>query len=88
MKQTKESALAAFEIALNRLEATERDPGAWTEHNLLAALVAITSGHYDIAVARIAGAQRAPTRAEVSSIERRELLTRTEIRDRYEDLRS
>jgi len=87
MEQTRERALATFEIALSRLEAAERDPGAWTEHNLLEALVAITSGEYDLAVARIAAAQRPPTPAEVSSIDRCELLTRAEIRDRFEDLR-
>jgi len=86
MDHSRERALAALESALGRLEAAEREPGAWTEHNLLEALVAITSGQYDIAVARIAAAQRAPTPAEVSSIERRKLLTRAEIRDRFEDL--
>jgi hypothetical protein len=88
MEQTRERALAALEIALSRLEEAERDPGAWTEHNLLEALVAITSGEYDLAVAHIAAAQRPPTPAEVSSIRRRELLTWAEIRDRFEDLRS
>jgi hypothetical protein len=87
-EQIREKALAAFEVALRALEASERDPGAWTEHNLLEALVAITSGVYDIGIERIAAAQRPPTPAEVSSIRRRELLTRAEIRDRFEDLRS
>ena len=88
MDQSRERALAAFETALSRLEAAEREPGAWTERNLLEALVAITSGQHDVAVARIAAAQRAPTPAEVSSIERRKLLTRLEIRDRCADLQS
>ena len=88
MEQSGERALGAFEIALSHLETSERDPGAWTEHNLLEALVAITSEEYDLAVARIAATQRPPTPTEVSGIRRRELPTRSEIRDRFEDLRA
>ena len=88
MEQTRERALAAFEIALVRLDATSREPGAWIEHNLLEALIAITSEEYDRAVARIAAAQRQPTPANVSAIERRGLLTKAEIRDRFDNLSS
>jgi hypothetical protein len=84
MEQTRERALAAFEIVLGRLDATSREPGAWTEHNPLHSLVAITSEEYDRAVARIAAAQRPPTLASFSAIERRGLLTKAEIRDQFE----
>jgi hypothetical protein len=86
MEQTRESALAAFEAGLRRVDTRQRDPGAWEEGNLLGALVAITSGEYAVAVTRIDAAGRAPTAAEVSTIARRVLLTRAEIRDRLDDL--
>ena len=87
MEQTRERALAAFAIALGQLDAAAREPGTWIEHNLLEALVAITSEEYDRAVALIAAAQRPPTPATVSAIERRGHLTKAEIRDQFEDLR-
>ena len=88
MEQTKTEAIAVFEIALARLETSAREPDAWTEHNLLEALAWITSGQYDSAITRIEAAARSPSPAEVSSIERRELLKKADIRDRFEDLRS
>jgi hypothetical protein len=88
MEHTETEALAAFEAALARLDASPREPGAWIEHNLLEALVHITSGQHDFALACIAAAGRPPTPPEASSLSRRELLTKTEIRDRLEDLRS
>lgn len=88
MQQTREKAFAAFEIVLGRLEAVLHEPSAWTEHNLLEALIAITAQEYDHAVARIAAAQQPPTPAEFSATERHELLTRAEIRECFDDLRA
>jgi hypothetical protein len=88
MDLTRARAFAAFEITVARLAARQRDPNAWEEGNLLEALVAITSGDYDAASARIAAAARQPTPAEVSAIVRRRLLTRAEILDRFDDLRA
>jgi len=87
MFHTRASALVAFEVTLHRLNAQQRDPNAWEEANLLQALAAITAGEYDAAVESIAAAARPPTAAEVSHIQRRDLLTRAKIRDRFDDLK-
>ena len=83
---TRASALLALESALDLFDAKPREVSAWEEDCLLESLVAITSGDYDGALAHIGAAQRHPTAAEVSTIRRRELLTRAEIRDRFADL--
>jgi len=86
MEQTRERALVAFERALVRLALASREPFVWEEINLLEALVAITSGDYRGALEMIAAAQRPPTAAEVSTITRRKLLTRAELRRRFDDV--
>lgn len=88
MEHTRASALAAFEIALHRFDAQQRDPGAWEERHLRDALTAIQSGDYNAAAVSVRIAKRAPTADEVSVIGTRQLLTRAEIRDRLDDLRT
>lgn len=85
MMQTRASALFAFEAIWALFDAKPREVSAWEEGCLLEALLAITSGDNDGAVARVVDSQRSPTPAEVSSILRRKLLTRAAIRDRLND---
>jgi hypothetical protein len=86
MEQTRERALVAFDRALVRLALASREPFVWEEVNLLEALVAITSGDYRGALEMIAAAQRPPTVVEISTITRRKLLTRAELRRRFDDV--
>jgi hypothetical protein len=88
MEQSRVMVLAAFEAALVRLAVASREPYAWEEANLLDALIAMTSKDYQLALDRIMASQRPPTAAEVSTIIKRTLLTRAEIRDRFEDLQA
>jgi len=88
MDLTRAKAFAAVEIALSHLAARQREPNAWEEANLLEALIAITSRDYDAANTRIAAVARQPTPAEVSALVRRELLSRAEILNHFEDLRA
>jgi hypothetical protein len=84
---TRGRAFEALDTVLDRLAVVLREPTAWEEFNLLEAIVAITSGHYQTAIDRIADAQRAPTLAEISALKRRPIETRTEIRARVEELK-
>ena len=86
MEHSRVMVLAAFEAALVRLAVASRHPNAWEEINLLDALIAMTSKDYQLALDRIMASQRPPTAAEVSTIVKRTLLTRAEIRDRFDDL--
>lgn len=86
MLHSRDSAIKTFETALDLLDAKPREVGAWQERCLLEALVAITSGDHDGAVAYVSAAQRPPTAAEVSALQHRILLTRAEIRDQFDDL--
>jgi hypothetical protein len=86
MAQTRERALVAFDNALVRLSAAGRDPSTWEEGNLLDALAAMSSGDYARAMEKIRSAQRLPTPTEVSTITSRKLLTRIQLRDRFDDV--
>ena len=86
LQQTRGRALVAFDNALVSLATAGRDPSAWEEGNLVEALKAMSAGDYTRAVERVRSAQRLPTPTEVSTITSRNLLSRAQLRDRFDEV--
>ena len=84
--ETRGRSLIAFDGALVRLATAGRDPSAWEEGNLIAALSAISLGDYQRASEKIKCALRLPSPADVSTITSRNLLSRAQLRDRFDDV--
>lgn len=84
--ETRGKALIAFDNALVRLATAGRDPSAWEEGNLVAALAAMSLGDYKRASEKIRSALRLPSPADVSTITSRNLLSTAQLRDRFDDV--
>jgi len=84
MEQDRARVLVAFDSALVRFSMASCDPSAWEEGNLLEALSAISSRDYKHAMDKIKSAQRLPTYAEISTITNRKLLSKAQLRARFD----
>jgi hypothetical protein len=83
---TRGKALVAFDNVLVRLATIGRNPSGWEEGNLLDALSALSSGDYIHALEKIKAALRLPTPADISTITSRNLLSRAQLRDRFDEV--